>query len=378
MNHPDFETSLELCTYCPRLCSHTCPVSITSGRESLTPQSKMSYLAARAAGLVPFSAQDVDAGQVLPIYACTGCGACTTACLHHVEPAHALLQGRTLAERAEAGPSSLSDLPAQHAARTAEVTAMLRGAVALQGRSALPGGLAYVPGCQTGSDGNGPAAEALAALRVADRLRAVRPDFPALGVAQLPSVCAGYPLYAGGLLEPFRLHAETFAAAAETYDALVVSCSLCLWLLRTQYGPSGVPLRPQILHPSELFAPYAESLPVARKLRAVNYHDPCHLGRRLGVYDAPRQLLARVADRVCELATSRDQARCCGAGGLLPVTDRALSGAMARDRLGELADSDAPDAPLVSACPGCQSHLAGAGGEQGGRDLIAMLDAATA
>ena len=46
----DLKTSLEHCTFCPRLCSHTCPVSLTSAREALTPQAKMSFYAARKLG----------------------------------------------------------------------------------------------------------------------------------------------------------------------------------------------------------------------------------------------------------------------------------------------------------------------------------------
>ncbi|HNN94288.1 MAG TPA: (Fe-S)-binding protein [Pseudomonadota bacterium] len=387
----DLTTSLEHCTFCPRLCSHACPVSLTSAREALTPQAKMSFYAARKLGEGSFAATGaVDETALpqrpLPIYACTGCGACTTACVHKVEPARALMQARSDAEAAEVGAETLIDLPERHARRVQKTGAALAAAPALAERTAQPGEVAFLPSClardSTAQSGTspaepGPVREAAAFLRISDRLRVTRPDFPATGLAALPASCAGYPLYAGGFIAPFRLYAETFAHAVQDYEVLAVSCSACTWLLRTQYADYGVPLRPRILHVSELLAPYAEALPVTRPLASVNYHDPCHLGRRLGCYEPPRQLLRRIAGRVCELPNHGEEARCCGAGGLLPLTERALAGAMARDRVGELADSDQPHAPLVSSCPGCQHHMGRSAPGVGVTDLLAILDEAS-
>ncbi|MBU1344426.1 MAG: (Fe-S)-binding protein [Proteobacteria bacterium] len=45
------------------------------------------------------------------------------------------------------------------------------------------------------------------------------------------------------------------------------------------------------------------------------YHDPCNLGRKSGLYDAPRQLLALCCKEVVELIPNRENAVCCGGGG---------------------------------------------------------------
>ena len=382
---PDLNTSLEHCTFCPRLCSHTCPVSLASAREALTPQAKMAFYAQRRLAGAPWPGSAIEGGESalrrpLPIYACTGCGACSSACQHHVDPASLLMQARGDAEQAEAGHGALLDLPQRHAEAMQRTAALLATAPELQERLAQPGDMAFVPSCppmDAEADAHGPLREAMAYLRVTDRIRVERPDFPSTGIAALPVSCAGYPLYAAGLAEPFRLHAEIFAHAVDAYERIILSCAPCTWLLRTQYAQHGVPLRPAVLHVSELLAPYAEALPVTRPLAALNYHDSCHLGRRLGIYEPPRELLRRIAGRLCELPHHREEARCCGAGGLLPQTERALAGAMARDRVGELAESEQALAPLVSGCPGCTAHLRRSAPGVALSDLLILLDQAS-
>jgi Fe-S oxidoreductase len=333
-------------------------------------------------------AQDRPA-SALPLYACTGCGACTTACLHRVEPAQALLRGRAEAEASGAGHPALADLPERFSERAAATAASLAADAELALRVAGAGEVGLLPAClprrqDKDAPADGPAREARAALRVCDRLRRAAPDFPRVGVVALSGFgassgnCAGYPLYAGGFVESFRLHAESFARSVEGYAKLAVSCSACTWLLRTQYREYGVPLRPQVLHISELLAPHAPALPVTKVLPAATYHDPCHLGRRLGLYEPPRQLLRRAVGELRELLSHHAEGGCCGSGGLLPATDPALARAMAVERL-----SDLPPHPpsgsaeiLISGCPACQHHLSKSGSVKA-RDLIEVLDEAT-
>lgn len=48
----------------------------------------------------------------------------------------------------------------------------------------------------------------------------------------------------------------------------------------------------------------------------ITYHDPCHLGRGMKVFDEPRELLKSIPGvKFIDMKRSRDHSRCCGAGG---------------------------------------------------------------
>jgi len=47
----------------------------------------------------------------------------------------------------------------------------------------------------------------------------------------------------------------------------------------------------------------------------VTYHDPCNVGRKVGVYDPPRELLRYVAKKYVDMEPHGKYATCCGGGG---------------------------------------------------------------
>jgi Fe-S oxidoreductase len=352
----DVKTATDLCTFCPRLCSHTCPVSLAEARETVTPQAKMAQLGALL--------RHADAAAA-PLYACTGCGACTEACVHGVEPGRHLLPGRARAEELSAGHPALHEVKQHHTQRARAATEAVRVACADRLTAAAPA--AYLASC-LGS----PADEARAVLRVTDRLAEIRPE-ARLQIAAVESGCGGYPLWAAGLLPEFRLYAEVFARQVQELGTLVLSCPSCTYLMRTQYPAHGVPLRPRVEHLTEFLLPFAEALPVRRPVERAAYHDPCYLGRHLQLYDPPRALLSRAVEQVVEFPRRREEAACTGGGGLLPLTAPDTARAVAKGRLAELDPAAAP--LVVTACASCRQQLGRAGAQV--LDLIEVLDQAT-
>ncbi len=47
----------------------------------------------------------------------------------------------------------------------------------------------------------------------------------------------------------------------------------------------------------------------------VTYHDPCNVGRKLGVYEAPRELLKYICEEYVDMEPHSEYAVCCGGGG---------------------------------------------------------------
>jgi Fe-S oxidoreductase len=92
----------------------------------------------------------------------------------------------------------------------------------------------------------------------------------------------------------------------------------------------------------------------------VRYHDPCRLGRGLGIYDEPRRALARVLGRPpLELHQHREHSECSGAGGQVPRVFEASARAIAEERK---ADHElAGGGVIVSPCPASRRAFEKAG-----------------
>jgi heterodisulfide reductase subunit D len=144
-----------------------------------------------------------------------------------------------------------------------------------------------------------------------------------------------------------------------------------------EYAPDFVTVK----HSTEFLAELVEAgrVPLRPLDMRVTYHDPCDLGRKSGVYDAPRSIIRAIPGvELVEMADNRDAALCCGGGANLESLSPELSAAVARRRL-EQAQAVGAEA-IISACQQCERTLAMAARREKIRirvmDVVQLLRAA--
>ena len=87
--------------------------------------------------------------------------------------------------------------------------------------------------------------------------------------------------------------------------------------------------------------------------KKVTWHEPCHLGRYLGVKEQPRQILKSLKD--IEYIEMPDADRCCGMAGTFSLNFYNLSRKIVRRKLDSLESTGADI--VLTGCPGCQVQL---------------------
>lgn len=139
---------------------------------------------------------------------------------------------------------------------------------------------------------------------------------------------------------------------------LVTSCAGCLKTIKEDYKRVGK-LDFEIKHTLE----YIVDLIKAGKLKLekpvdlkITYHDPCHLGRHAGIFDAPRELISLIPGlELVEMERNRENSRCCGAGGGLKAGFPDMQNSISQKRIDDALETGATE--LVSACPFCYQGL---------------------
>ena len=176
--------------------------------------------------------------------------------------------------------------------------------------------------------------------------------------------CCGYPLFTAGmegLLTSLMAHnvARVREMGAKTLVTTCPSCNYTWSHLYPQFDPS--PLGFEVLHASEFLARLIEDkrLKLGGVEQVVTYHDPCDLGRKSGIYDAPRQVIAGVPGvEFREMDSNRDNALCCGGGGDVQIVDETVTAGVAARRLSQAQRTGAR--VILSACQQCKRTLAAA------------------
>lgn len=138
---------------------------------------------------------------------------------------------------------------------------------------------------------------------------------------------------------------------------VVTICAGCNRAIKKEYR--GLNEGFEVVHAVE----YVERLIKQEKLkpqkeirRKATYHDPCHLGRHTGVYEAPRNILKAIPGvELVEMPRHGRWSWCCGVGGGIKALYPDLSDWSGMERMREAAVTGAE--LMVNACPFCFRHF---------------------
>jgi Fe-S oxidoreductase len=323
------------CSFCPNLCLHACPVSNGERRATLSPWAKMSLARWVASEQVPLG---IDEASVF--YACTGCRACTDACLLGIPVADTLLEARELTARA-------GHHPWPQALFEPETGPLEAAAHELGAGETFEPSAVYLPGCEVLREWPEAVRDALVA-------------FDALGmgpIALAPPDCCGYLLHTAGFADAFVARALRFARRLPPAAPLLVgpgTCEHALELAHDRAGAAGPELRHATAAVADALDAYSGTIaPLAGDVALL---DGCFHLRREGQADPARRILSRVVGgAVLPLRWSGKESHCCGAGGALPLTHPRAAEEAARIVLGMARDAGATS--LVTFDPRCGTHL---------------------
>lgn len=94
----------------------------------------------------------------------------------------------------------------------------------------------------------------------------------------------------------------------------------------------------------------------------ITFHDSCYLGRYNDIYNAPREVLKAAGYELTEPKETKDQGRCCGAGGGRMWMEEKLGTRINHKRLEDLQKTGSET--VASACPFCLTMISDAAREK--------------
>ncbi len=383
---------LDACTRCGE-CLSWCPVYDQDSKEDLIPRRKIIDFLRLARSQSGFLARIMESERVgeslkkiigkicgyreitkeqmdefvFNLYECSTCGQCEVVCPAHIDTVNLWEELRRVIVRIDYGP-----LEPQKALRKSVMTFDNPWQQPRAGRTKwsrrakkdhliakepelikkIKGKVLLFIGCTASYDAN----VKEVAINTINILEALNIDYGVLGKDEK---CCGSVLLRMGDPEYERLFHENIEQFNSLgIDTLISSCAGCFKTIMQDYPKVGK-LNFEVLHTVEYLARLLKTgeLTFPHSVnKTVTYHDPCHLGRATGGFDAPRMIMDAIPGlNLIEMPRNREYSRCCGAGGGLKAGFPDIQGRMAQRRIKEAEEIGAKE--LVSCCPFCYQGL---------------------
>lgn len=193
-------------------------------------------------------------------------------------------------------------------------------------------------------------------------------DFTLLGDDEW---CCGEPFILAGDVQNFKDFATHNVEQIQRLGAerVVFTCAGCYNTFKKTYPKLlGEDLGFNVVHSSEIIEELFDEgkLKLGKTkvdLGEVTYHDPCEIGRHCGIYDSPRRVMELLGLNFTEMEDIRDEARCCGGGGLMKAVNQGLESSIAQKRIDQIEAVGAK--AVISGCPSCKMTLSEAANSRG-------------
>lgn len=167
--------------------------------------------------------------------------------------------------------------------------------------------------------------------------------------------CGIYPYNAGKTTEAIAVFKELYAAFKQRgIKRIIAPCAGCHRAFSAFYPRVLPEFDIEVRHISQVIYELVQDKKITFTPATGNVmvHDSCKIGRKSGVYDAPRMILQHMGFDLKEHPESRENGLCCGAGSGVRSIEPKLSMAIGRKILDTATTED-----VVSTCPFCIFNL---------------------
>ncbi len=342
----------DACIRCKR-CQDRCPAWVTE--KPLSPMKVVQQI-----GDVAFSHPEANLADRVGeevLWTCTTCRACQEACPANIEHVNKILEMRRNLSLME---GSFPGDEVKIAVKNLEVTGNPFGFPPV-GRGDWSAGLdvkmladgcdvdiLYFVGCYASFD---------------NRNRAVARNFIQIchaagvrvGILGKEEKCCGEPVRKLGNEYLYQVTAQENIDLIKGYGVkkIVTTCPHCFNTLARDYQDLGLDV------PVEHYSTYLNGLIKRGQLTLESapfeftYHDSCYLGRYMDIIDEPRTVLATAGGQLSEMAQSKYDSFCCGAGGGRILAEEKVGSRINVARVEMAKETGVP--LIVSNCPFCLS-----------------------
>ncbi len=160
--------------------------------------------------------------------------------------------------------------------------------------------------------------------------------------------CCGHDAFWSGQYQFFNALREKNSRLLKEAKIIVTSCAEGYRTLKSEYS-----IEAEIFHISQFVRDLVNTsrLGLIKGKERITFHDPCRLGRHMGEYEAPREVLKAVGNYT-EMPRHGRNAACCGVGAWMNCNE--YSKQIRMDRVKEAAGvADT----MITTCTKCLAHF---------------------